>query len=245
LSSQTTRTLPSTTTGVFDKIACIGTGKMAQAIIDPLIRTGLQPAHLISIYDVSNTTMTAVQKKYGVQTSESVGALVKGADLILCAVKPQNLTAAFFAELHKGHNVRDDAILLSVVAGKPISVFQGPSGLFQKVVRSMPNTPAQVGQGMTVWSCTDTLTAADRQKIESMLSSCGKSMYVDDEAFIDMATSISGSGPAYIFLLMESMIDGGMYVCVCVYMSMYVHMLMETFCGSRALIVCSNKCQHI
>lgn len=73
----------------------------------------------------------------------------------------------------------------------------------------MPNTPAQIGSGMTVWSCTNNLTVTDREKIRKILDSCGKSMYVDSEQFIDMSTSISGSGPAYIFLLMESLIDGG------------------------------------
>ena len=195
-------------------MAFIGTGKMAQAIIEAMTNSGLQKPDNVSVYDVSPAAMQHVSEKYGVQTAESVPELVEDADLILCAVKPQNLTPAFFGEIRKGM-VRDDAIFLSVIAGKSIHTFEQGAGL-SKIVRSMPNTPAQVGEGMTVWSCSTGLTAGDRRKIQNLLSSFGKSMYVDDEDFIDMATSISGSGPAYIFLLMESMIDGGEFcVCVC------------------------------
>jgi len=104
----------------------------------------------------------------------------------------------------------NNPIALSIIAGKAINVFY--DGGFTKIVRSMPNTPATIGQGMTVWSCTENLTVEERKKIRDILSTCGKSMYVDDESFIDMATSISGSGPAYIFMLMEAMIDAGVHM---------------------------------
>mmetsp|Transcript_23803 Transcript_23803/g.51550 ORF Transcript_23803/g.51550 Transcript_23803/m.51550 type:complete len:222 (+) Transcript_23803:481-1146(+) len=76
----------------------------------------------------------------------------------------------------------------------------------------MPNTPAQIGRGMTVWSCTSAINAEERDKIRQVLCSFGKAIYVEDESFIDMSTSISGSGPAYIFLLMEAMIDAGVHM---------------------------------
>ena len=129
---------------VFNKIAFLGTGKMAQAMIEPLIKTGLQPASQIHVYDVSSSAMKAVTTKYGIQTSKSPAEVVDGADLVVCAVKPQNLTPEFFESLGKpsAHTT-----LLSVIAGKPMSTFT--SGGFTKVARSMPNTPAQIGQGMT------------------------------------------------------------------------------------------------
>ena len=104
------------------------------------------------------------------------------------------------AKLEGAGNVRDDAILLSVVAGTPIQNFIDGSSV-QKVARSMPNTPAQIGAGVTVWSCTENINADERKKINTVLNSFGKTVFVDDESFIDMSTSISGSGPAYIFLL--------------------------------------------
>jgi pyrroline-5-carboxylate reductase len=129
---------------IFNKIAFLGTGKMAQAMIEPLIKTGLQPASQIHVYDVSSSAMKAAATKYGIQTSKSPADVVQGADLVVCAVKPQNLTTEFFESLGQpsAHTT-----LLSVIAGKPMSTFT--SGGFTKVARSMPNTPAQIGQGMT------------------------------------------------------------------------------------------------
>jgi pyrroline-5-carboxylate reductase len=163
-----------TDAGVFDKIAFIGTGKMAQALIHPLIDKGVQPASQIQVFDVSESAMRHMESAYpGIQTANSIPELVAGADLVLCAVKPQNLTESFFAECRKGHPT-DESIFLSIIAGKKASTFE--EGGFSKIVRSMPNTPAQIGQGMTVWSCTSNLTAGERKKIRSILGSTGKSV---------------------------------------------------------------------
>jgi pyrroline-5-carboxylate reductase len=107
-------------------------------------------------------------------------------------------------------NVSPNTTVLSVIAGKPMSVFE--EGGFTKVARSMPNTPAQIGKGMTVWSCTTNIDSDERDKIMQMLCSFGLQVFVDDEDFIDMSTSISGSGPAYVFMLMEAMIDAGVHM---------------------------------
>lgn len=98
-----------------------------------------------------------------------------------------------------------------MVAGTPIQNFIDGS-LVKKIARSMPNTPAQIGAGVSVWSCTNNINANERKKIKQILDSFGKTVFVDDESFIDMSTSISGSGPAYIFLLMEAMIDAGVHM---------------------------------
>lgn len=192
---------------------------MAQAVIEPLINTGVQPANQIAVFDVNYNLMKEMPERYpGIQSCNSLPELVDAADLIVCAVKPQNLTDDFFAALQAGSSNDDDngnkerkePILLSICAGKSIDVFR--DGGFDKIVRSMPNTPAQIGQGMTVWSSTPNLTNCEREDIRKVLGSFGKAMYVDDESFIDMATSISGSGPAYIFMLMEAMIDAGVHM---------------------------------
>ena len=129
--------------GVFGKMAVIGTGKMAQALIEPLVTTGIQPASDLFIFDAYHETMQHVAEKYQVQATDSIEQCTEGADLVLCAVKPQNLTAGFFEEVRKG--MAEDAIFLSVIAGKPIETFQKQG--MSKIVRSMPNTPAQVGEG--------------------------------------------------------------------------------------------------
>ena len=210
-------TTPSTNDDVFSKISFIGTGKMAQAMIAPLITQKLQTPASINAFDLSDEALKRLQELYpGVQVSNSIQDSVEGANLIVYAVKPQNVSKVNSeirrAKEERGADgVRDDAIILSVAAGTPIDTFVQGSGV-EKVARSMPNTPAQIGAGVTVWGCTENINADERKKIKSVLDSFGKSVFVDDESFIDMSTSISGSGPAYIFLLMEAMIDAGVHM---------------------------------
>jgi pyrroline-5-carboxylate reductase len=161
--------------GVFNKIACIGTGMIAQAFIEPMISGKVQPPERFTIFDVNVATMKQIVQTYkGITAAESIHECVKDADLVICAVKPQNLTESFFAEMKKGAGT--DSILLSVIAGKSLNTFY--EGGFTKIVRSMPNTPATIGQGMTVWSATDNLTVEDREKIRVVLNSCGKSVCI-------------------------------------------------------------------
>eukprot|EP00591_Stephanopyxis_turris_P007489 CAMPEP_0195511102 /NCGR_PEP_ID=MMETSP0794_2-20130614/3545_1 /TAXON_ID=515487 /ORGANISM="Stephanopyxis turris, Strain CCMP 815" /LENGTH=403 /DNA_ID=CAMNT_0040638649 /DNA_START=161 /DNA_END=1372 /DNA_ORIENTATION=- len=216
------------TVGICKKIAFIGSGKMAEALISPLVSTNLQPSDQISVYDVSCAAMKNMNSKYGISSTSSIAECIDNADLIVCAVKPQNCELVFSEikkcmthkitydtddaneRLKKEVVVRPDATLLSIVAGKPIKSFRS-SGIF-RIVRSMPNTPATIGKGVTVWTCTSNICTNTQDKIKTILSTFGKAIYVDDESFIDMATSISGSGPAYIFMLMEAMIDAGVHM---------------------------------
>ena len=193
----------------FSKICFIGAGKMAESMITPIIKDGIMPASRVSIYDVSNKTMDRISQQHeGIQTSTSIPDAISDADLIVMAVKPQNCPTVYdeirrARELTKdassGVHLKEDATLLSVIAGKPISSYIAGTGL-KKIARSMPNTPAQIGRGMTVWSCTGAVDADEKRKIKQVLGSFGKEIFVDDESFIDMSTSISGSGPAYIFV---------------------------------------------
>lgn len=146
---------------------------MAQAVMEPMIVSQLQPPAGFTVYDVNDSTLQSLHDKYGVNTADSIPECLDNADLVLCAVKPQNLTPRFYAELQKC-DTRQNSILLSVIAGKAMSCFE--QGGFTKIVRSMPNTPATIGQGMTVWSCTPNLTTEERKKIRQVLSSCGKSV---------------------------------------------------------------------
>ena len=190
-------------------------------MITPIINDGIMPASSVSIYDVSNKTMERISRQHaGIQTCTSIPDAITDADLIVMAVKPQNCPAVFgeirrarelTRDASSGVHLKEDAALLSVIAGKPISSYLNGTGL-TKIARSMPNTPAQIGRGMTVWSCTGAVDADEKQKIKQVLSSFGKEIFVEDESFIDMSTSLSGSGPAYIFLLMEAMIDAGVHM---------------------------------
>ncbi|KAL7483456.1 hypothetical protein ACHAW6_009126 [Cyclotella cf. meneghiniana] len=229
---------------IFSKITFLGTGKMAQAMMSPLIGQNLQSPSSITAYDVSDSALQRVQQLFpGINTASSIPEAVTDSQLIVYAVKPQNVdkvNAEIWRAKTELGGVRDDATILSVAAGKPIQTFVRGSGI-ERIARSMPNTPAQIGAGVTVWSCTDNIDSNDRKKIKSVLDSFGKTVsaifrhahhpfspfaslanyriyetiskvFVDDESFIDMSTSISGSGPAYIFLLMEAMIDAGVHM---------------------------------
>jgi pyrroline-5-carboxylate reductase len=161
--------------GVFNKIACIGAGMMAQAFIEPMIAGHVQPPEKFAVFDVNVATMQQITKSYhGINASESIHECVRDADLVICAVKPQNLTETFFAEMRKGAN--PDGIVLSVIAGKSMRAYY--EGGYSKIVRSMPNTPATIGQGMTVWSATENLTVDEREKIRTVLNCCGKSVRI-------------------------------------------------------------------
>lgn len=159
--------------GVYNKMSFIGGGKMAQALLSPLVNTSIQPETKIAMYDVSNPTMQAISRDYPhLQTCKSIPEVVQDSDLIIFAVKPQNLCKVY-EEIHKAE-IRHDATILSIIAGKPISSFVQGTGI-QKVARSMPNTPAQIGQGLTVWACTSNIDSDERQKIDAVLGSFGKS----------------------------------------------------------------------
>ena len=159
--------------GMYDKLAFIGTGKMAQAMIKPLVQNGYQPEEKIAIYDVSNTSMKGVKKDFpNIDVAQSIEEAATDADMIVCAVKPQNINTAFWEQFPK--KLREDATLLSILAGTPVQAF-APSGI-KKIVRSMPNTPATIGEGMTVWCCTPNLTAEERDRVKQVLCSFGKTV---------------------------------------------------------------------
>jgi pyrroline-5-carboxylate reductase len=159
--------------GLYDKVAFLGTGKMAQAMLKPLIRGGHQPEDKVAIFDVHTTAMQQVQEEFPkVQMAQSIEDLVTDADLVVCGVKPQNINTDFWSQFPS--KIRDDATFISILAGTPMAEF-APSG-FKKLVRSMPNTPATIGQGMTVWSCTPNLTSDERSSVKRVLSTFGKAV---------------------------------------------------------------------
>src|SRR6202022_1628903 len=135
-------------------------------------------------------------------------AAARNAQIVILSVKPQMLRFVF---RDLGGKLRKDALVLSIVAGARIdSMAQGLK--HSSIVRSMPNTPAQVAEGMTVWTANAGGTPAQREQAQVILRAFGKELYVADEAFLDMATAISGSGPSYVFLFMEALIDAAVHL---------------------------------
>jgi pyrroline-5-carboxylate reductase len=140
-------------------------------------------------------------------TTNNVAA-VSEADIVVLSVKPQVLPTVL-AEL-RGH-VRPAALVFSIVAGMPVATIC--AGLdHAAVVRTMPNTPAQIGEGMTVWMAASEVTEAQRAQAQAILQTMGLEMHVTHEDALDMATAVSGTGPTYVFLLMEAMVDAAVHL---------------------------------
>ena len=185
------------------KIAFIGGGNMAQAIIGGLLACGVLASQLI----VSDPAETAreVLAQQGIGTTTDNTAAIIDADVVILAVKPQ-LLATVLGSL-KGQF--EQQLLVSIVAGAPIQTIRQLLGGYDKIVRVMPNTPALVLQGAHGLYADDDLPAAQRQIAAQILAATGLVKWVDDEAKIDAVTALSGSGPAYFFYLMEAMIQAG------------------------------------
>ncbi len=186
------------------RIAIIGGGNMARAIIKAVIESGVVAAGDITVSDISQAARQNAAADFGIGVATDNLAAVKGADVIILAVKPQNLENA--SQSLSG-TLEPSQLVISILAG--ITLHKLSASLKHgKIVRVMPNTPAQIGLGMSVWTCSESLISTDEQAVESILSSMGRAMRVDDETYIDMATAVSGSGPAYFFLFLEKLVAG-------------------------------------
>ena len=190
------------------KIAFIGSGAMGEAMIKGMVAQGVvQPGHILASDPVA-ARREQMNALFGVRTTEANPTAVQDADIVVLSVKPQILPRVL-AEL-KG-KIPPEALVLSIVAGVPIAAIQ--AGLaHDRIVRTMPNTPAQVGKGVTVWVATPAVTDAQRQQTQSILNALGEQVMADDEHYLDMATGLSGSVPGYVFLLIEAMIDAGVHI---------------------------------
>jgi pyrroline-5-carboxylate reductase len=132
---------------------------------------------------------------------------VKDADLIILAVKPQNLSQV----MNDIKGLTPNQLVLSVVAGGTVSSLS--RGLNHSyVIRAMPNMPAQIGEGMTIWTASAPVEQTQKKLAQIVLRALGKEIYVADEKYLDMATALSGSGPAYVFLFIEALIDAGVHI---------------------------------
>jgi pyrroline-5-carboxylate reductase len=189
-------------------IATVGSGVMAEAMIAGLLRGAIvKPGQVVASHPRPERR-TELEGLYGIRTTASNSEAVKGADVVLLAIKPQML-ARVGREI--GPSLRDGQLLLSVIAGATTTALIGFLG-HQQVVRSMPNTPARLGRGMTVWYATPSTTAEQRAQASTLLRALGHELEVDDERFVAMATAVSGTGPTYVFLVMEALIDAAVHL---------------------------------
>jgi pyrroline-5-carboxylate reductase len=189
------------------KIAFIGPGVMAEAMIAGLLRQKLaNPEALLASGPRAERGQELI-KKYGVQSTVDNGAAAAQAEVVVLAVKPQRLSSVL-SGLYK---IRPEALVLSIVAGATIQKIS-QALKHGAVVRSMPNTPGQIGQGISVWTASKGTTVEQRELARQILSALGEEVFVEDEYYLDMATALSGTGPAYVFLFMEALIDAGVHL---------------------------------
>ena len=190
------------------KLAFIGAGIMAEAMIKGLIARNLvEPQHIIGS-DPHAARGEELSARYGIHFTGNNHAAADFADVVVLSVKPQVLPQVL-PQL-RGHLSRS-ALLLSIVAGARINSILTHTG-HPAIVRCMPNTPAQVGKGMTVWTATPQVSDRQREQAKAMLAALGDELYMEDEGYLDMATALSGTGPAYVFLFMEALIDAGVHM---------------------------------
>jgi pyrroline-5-carboxylate reductase len=190
------------------RVGIVGTGVMAESILAGLLREGLvEPADVCCSHPRAERRH-ALEETHGVRTTESNVEAVRGAEVVLLAVKPQVL-GEVTPELREA--LTPAQLVVSVVAGASTRAL-GEALAHPAVVRAMPNTPAQIGQGVTVWYATDSVTDEGKARTRGMLSALGREFEVHQERQVAMATAVSGTGPSYIFLFIEALVDAAVHV---------------------------------
>jgi pyrroline-5-carboxylate reductase len=189
------------------KLSFIGGGVMGEAIIKGVLAKGIVKPDDVVVSDVIQARRELLNKQYNVKTMADNSKAVSSADIVVIAVKPQDLLKVL-GEL-KG--LSPEQLVLSIVAGATLDTLRRELA-HDYIVRTMPNMPAQVGEGMTVWTATPGVNEQQKQMTSSILSALGEELYVNNEKYIDMATAVSGSGPAYVFLVIEALTDAGVHI---------------------------------
>ncbi|MBI5653615.1 MAG: pyrroline-5-carboxylate reductase [Chloroflexi bacterium] len=193
---------------MLDSISFIGGGVMAEAIIQGLLDKNFVAPENVTVSEPRDKRRVELTTRYGIQTTADNRAAARAGALVVLCIKPQVLTRVL-PEL-KG-NLRDEQLLISILAGGRIATLAGGTG-HNAIVRAMPNTPAQIGAGMTVWTVTSNVSEKQREQARAVFQALGKEMFVDDEKFLDMATAVSGTGPTYTFLVLEALIDAAVHL---------------------------------
>jgi pyrroline-5-carboxylate reductase len=188
-----------------NKIAFIGAGIMGGTMIEGLIDNKMVTPDQIVAADPHEARGNELVAKLGIHYTSSNTEAVEGADVLVLSVKPQQLERVL-------HEIRGRAdslpLILSIVAGIKIrSIAEDVHN--SRIVRAMPNTPGQIGEGISVWTATYEVLDEQRTQAQAILSALGDDIFMEDERYLDMATALSGSGPGFVFMFIEAMVDAG------------------------------------
>jgi pyrroline-5-carboxylate reductase len=189
-------------------IATVGSGVMAEAMIAGLLRGELVSPDQIVASHPRAERRDHLRAEYGIRVVGDNTQAIDGADVVLLAIKPQML-GRVGREI--GPSLKKGQVVLSVLAGATTKALTGTLG-HDQVIRAMPNTPARLGKGVTVWYATPATTDEQRAQAAALLGALGIQIEVDDEKMVAMATAVSGTGPTYVFLVMEALIDAAVHL---------------------------------
>lgn len=190
------------------RIGIVGAGTMAEAIIKGLLQRGVCTPEALIASAPREERRTYLQYEYGIRAVERNQDAARGASTVILGVKPQTVSKVL-PELRDVLEPRQ--ALVSIAAGVTLAQLEHGSGS-RAVIRAMPNTPCLVGEGMTVWVTGEGVAEDQVADMRQIFGALGRQVQVASESFLDMATSISGCGPAYLFLLMEAMTDAGVQI---------------------------------
>lgn len=190
------------------KISFIGSGAMAEAMIQGLLaQQKIKPAHILAI-GPRPPRGDQLKNKYHIVTDTDNNKALSFGNILILATKPQSF--AHVASELKGC-IQSDTLVISIQAGISLTALRNQLG-HERVVRSMPNTPGKIGEGITVFAAAEIVSEKDKMRVKHILETLGEVVEVDNEDYLDMATALSGTGPAYVFLLMEAMIEAGVHM---------------------------------
>lgn len=221
-------------------LAFIGCGVMGESMIAGLLRKDLVDPKNISASHPRESRRNELNEKYGISVFEHNAEAAKSVSgnensaVVIC-VKPQRL-AKVLTDLTGVLSL--DQLVMSIVAGARIEYLAAELGT-AKVVRAMPNTPSQIGAGITAWTCTEAVVESERGHVREILAALGKELFVETENMIDMATSLSATGPTYIFMVMEALTDAGVHLGFS--RDMAKELVQETMLGSVKFAMESHK----
>ena len=217
------------------RMAFVGGGTMAEAILAGVLENGLTSSGSISVGEPIAARREYLKSQYDIEATEDNLTAIYKAEVVVLAVKPQQL-AHVMTELRG--TIGTSQAVLSIVAGTDLeSISEGLD--HPTVIRAMPNTPAQIGLGVTVWTAASSVSDEQRHMAMEVIRTLGLEIYVSDEKYMNMATALSASGPAYVFLFIEALVDAGVYLGLPRDMAQVL--AMQTTIGSATLAQQSGK----
>jgi pyrroline-5-carboxylate reductase len=191
-----------------ERIGFVGGGVMAEAIIRALLSKRIVKAKQVVASDPLVERRSWLTSQYGVETTSDNQVAANAAPIVVLAVKPQQM-AEVLAGLRGALDA--DQLVLSIAAGVTTRTIAEGLG-HDRIARVMPNTPVQIGAGMSVWTTTDAVSSAQREYARVILQSLGRELLVGSEDYLDMATAVNGSGPGFVFLFLEAMADAAVHI---------------------------------